>query len=128
MSIESGPSFRANETIPAFVVVAYNASSTASDFRCEIADTSASAGFGIIQDIAQPEGTADVRTSGYGRGLLATTTAAGDLMTWQTATGQLMPIAVASTVTVMAIGRAVCPGTAGSIIPIQIVPNWITNL
>lgn len=128
MSIEQGPSFRANESIPAYVVVAFNASSTVSDYRCEIADTSTSRGFGIIQDAVSTDGSADVRTSGVGRGLLATTTAAGDLLTWQTATGQLMVLSEAATVTVMAIGRAVCPGTAGSIIPVMINPQWITNL
>lgn len=128
MSIEQGPSFRANESIPAYVVVAVNVSSTSRDLRVEIADTSLSFGIGIIQDVVSPEGSADVRTSGVARGLLATNTAAGNLLTWQTATGQLMVVAESATVTVQAIARALCDGSTGSIIPVLISQQWITNL
>lgn len=127
MSIQQGPGFRANETIPAFVCVATNASSTTQELRVEIADTSTSRGIGIIQDIAQPEGSADVITFGLARGLAATTTAAGALLTWQTATGQVMPISDAATITVFAIGTALAPGTNGSVIPILVNPQHITN-
>lgn len=128
MSIVQGPSFRANESIPAYVVVAFNASTTAAEYRCEIADTSTSRGFGIIQDRVSTDGSANIVTSGYALGLLCTTTAAGDLLTWQTATGQLMVLSEAATVTVQAIGRAICGGTSGSIVPVLVAPQWITNL
>lgn len=128
MSIQQGPGMRANETIPAFVVVAMNASTTFAEIRCEIADTSTSIPLGIIQDLAQPEGAADVVTFGLARLLLATTTAAGDLLTWQTATGQGMPVVAANSITARLIGTALVPGTNGSIIPVLVNPQLIPNI
>lgn len=128
MSIEQGPSFRANESIAAFVVVGVNASTTFSDIRVELADTSTVIPIGVIQDAVSPEGSADVRLFGLGRLLLATTTAAGDLLTWQTATGQGMPVTAASTITARVIGTALTAGTNGSIIPVIINPQLIPNI
>lgn len=128
MSIEQGPSLRANESISAFVAVAVNASSTVNDLRCELADTSTSIVIGIIQDNVSTDGSADVRTSGVGRALLATTTVAGDLMTWQTATGQLMPVIPTGTITARLIAIALCAGTNGSIIPVLVAPQTIPNI
>jgi len=127
MSIEQGPSFRANESIPAYVIVAANASGTLSDLRCEIADTSTSVPVGIIQDAVSTDGSADVRTDGVARLLLATTTAVGDRLMWQTATGQGMPVA-AGTITVSFFAVALAAGTNGSIIPVQIRPNLLPNI
>lgn len=128
MSIEQGPSFRSNESIAAFVTVAVNASTTLAELRVEVADTSTSIPVGISQDASSPEGSADVRTFGFGRMLLATTTAAGDILTWQTATGQGMPVVAANSITVRTIAVALAPGTAGSIIPVLISPQYIPNI
>lgn len=128
MSIEQGPGMRANESIPAYVVVASNASTTFSDIRVEVADTSTSIPLGVIQDAASTDGAADVRTMGVGRLLLATTTAAGDLLTWQTGTGQGMPVVAANSITARLIGVALVPGTNGSIIPVLINPQYIPNI
>ena len=127
MSIEQGPSFRANESIPAYVIVAANASGTLSDLRCEIADTSTSVPVGIIQDAVSTDGSAEVRTDGLARLLLATTTAVGDRLMWQTATGQGMPVP-SGTITVSFFAIALAPGTNGSIIPVQIRPNLLPNI
>ncbi len=128
MSIEQGPSFRSNESIPAFVVVALNASSSAQEIRVEIADTSTSIAIGISQDASSTDGSADVRTHGRAYGLLATTTAVGDLLTWQTATGQLMPVIAANTITVRLIGVALVAGTSGSVVPVYVNPQYIPNI
>ena len=128
MSIVQGPSFRANESIPAFVTVAINASTTLAELRCEVADTSTSLPIGIIQDNVSTDGSANVVTTGLARMLLATTTAAGDLLTWQTATGQGMPVANTSTITARLIGIALAPGTNGSIIPVLVNPQYIPNI
>jgi hypothetical protein len=128
MSINQGPSFKANESISAFVAVAVNASSTANDLRVELADTSTCIVIGIIQDNVSTDGSAEVVTLGRARALLATTTAAGDLMTWQTATGQLMPVASTSTITARLVATALCAGTAGSIIPVLVNPSFIPNI
>jgi hypothetical protein len=128
MSIIQGPSFRANESIPAFVTVAVNASSTTDNLRCEVADTSASLPVGIIQDNVSTDGSANVVTTGLARMLVATTTAAGNLLTWQTATGQGMPIVDTSTITARLIAIALAPGTNGSIIPVLVNPQYIPNI
>ena len=117
-----GLSFRANESITAYTVVAANASSTSNNLRVEIADTSTSLAIGIAQEVASTDGAVFVAKPGeIGRGLLATTTAMGQMLTWQTATGQLMPIDETATITARTIGIAYAPGTAASIIPVMVL-------
>lgn len=128
MSIDQGHGFRANETIPAYVVVAANASATTQECRVEIADTSTSIPFGISRDLTQPEGAVDVAIQGVARLLLATTTAMGDLLTWQTGTGQGMPVVAANSITARLIGTALAPGTNGSVIPVIVNPQLIPNI
>lgn len=131
MSIEQGPSFFAYESLTAFTVVGCPLSTTASTLNqiyVETCDTSTSIPYGVVQDVASTNGSADVRTFGLARILVATTTVAGDLLTWQTATGQGMPVVAANSITVRLIGTALAPGTDGSIIPILVNPQLIPNL
>lgn len=131
MSIEQGPSFVAYESLSAYTVVGCPLSTTASTVQTiyvETADTSTSIPYGVIQDNASTGGSADVRTFGVGRLLVATTTVAGDLLTWQTATGQGMPVVATGSITVRLIGTAITPGTNGSVILALINPQLIPNI
>lgn len=123
-----GFSFKANESITAYCAVAANASSTTNDIRVEIADTSTSLGIGIAQDVASTDGAVVVAKPGeIGRALLATTTVLGSWLTWQTGTGQLMPVDPAATITAKIIAQAYGNGTNGSIIPVMVmsIPNYL---
>lgn len=128
MSLQ-GFSFKANESITAYCVVSANGSSTVNDIRVELADTSTVLPIGIAQDNASTDGAVLVAKPGeIGRGLLATTTVFGDYLTWQTATGQLMPVASASTITARVIAQAYGVGTNGSIIPVMVLNLGIPNI
>lgn len=131
MSIQQGPSFRAYESLTAYTVVGCPLSTTASTLDAiyvETADTSTAIPYGIIQDNCSTDGSANVVTFGLARLLVATTTVAGDLLTWQTATGQGMPVVATGSITVRLIGTALAPGTNGSIIPVLVNPQLIPNI
>lgn len=128
MSLQ-GLSFKANESITAYCVVAANASTTVNDLRVEIADTSTSLPIGIAQDNCSTDGAVLVAKPGeICRGLLATTTTFGQYLTWQTATGQLMPVDATATITARVIAQAYAPGTNGSVIPVMVLNLGIPNI
>lgn len=128
MSIVPGPSFRANESIGAFLVVALNPSTTAEEFRIELADTSTSAIIGVIQDNVSTDGSAEVVTFGMARAQCGASVSIG-LISWQTATGKIINIALSgTTITTRLIGTALQPGSTDSVIKIIVNPQLIPNL
>lgn len=128
MSIEQGPSFIANENIGAFLVVAVPATSTSIGIRCELADTSTAIPLGIIQDSVSAEGAADVRTSGVGRAICGASVSSGAILTWDTAGKVVETGATSATITARCIGIALTPGSANSVIYVQIAPQYVPNI
>jgi len=122
MSIIAGPSFRANESIGAFLVVAMNLSSTAQEFRVELADTSTSLIVGVIQDDVSTDGSAEVVTFGMARAQCGASVSIG-LLAWQTATGKVVNFAIAGTTTGRLIGTALQAGSTDSVIKILVNPQ-----
>lgn len=126
MSIDQGPSFRANESIGAYVVVAINGSSTAAEFRCELADTSTSIGIGVIQDNVSTDGSANVVSGGLSRAQCGASVSAGASLTWQTATGKVIEHNPATTTTIdRFIGVSLSPGSTDSVIMILVNPSYL---
>lgn len=128
MSIQQGPSFVANESIGAYLVVAVPATSTSQAIRCELADTSTSMPLGIIQDNVSTEGSANVVTSGVARATAGASVSAGSVLTWNTS-GQVIEAAASSaTITARVIGIALQNGSANQIILVNVAPQYIPNI
>lgn len=128
MSIQQGPSFVANESIGAYLVVAVPATSTSNAIRCELADTSTSMPLGIIQDAVSTEGSANVVTMGVARATAGASVSAGALLTWNTSGQVIETAATASTITARAIGLALQAGSANQVILVMVSPQYIPNI
>lgn len=130
MSHQQGPSFRANESIGAYLVVAVNASTTTQELRCELADTSSSMPLGIIQDSVSTDGSANIITSGVARGQCSASISAGALLTWATGTGKLVEVAnntTSATNIARTIGIALHAGSTDAVILVHVNPTYIQN-
>lgn len=128
MSIQQGPSFVANESIGAYLVVAVPATSTSNAIRCELADTSTSMPIGVIQDNVSTDGSANVVTMGVARAMAGASVSAGSLLTWDTAGKVIETAATSATITTRAIGLALQNGSSGQIILINVIPQLIPNI
>lgn len=126
MSINGEISFRANESIGAFLCVAVNASTSAQEIRMELADTSTSMPLGIIQDAVSTNGSAEVVQLGVARGQCGASVSAGAILTWQTATGKVIEIANNTTTSMdRSIGIALHQGSTDSVIKVMVNPDYI---
>jgi len=122
-------SFRSNESVAAFRVVSVGTLSTAQSTLIELAETSTAIGIGIIQDAVSSAGAANVITLGESRASCGASVSAGSILTWQTATGQVIEaIASASSVTARLIGQALFAGSTNSVIKIIVNPQLIPNI
>lgn len=123
MSIQQGPSFKANESISAYTVVALNASSNGDNLLVELADTNTSIAVGIIQDDVSTNGSADIVTIGQARGMCGASVTVG-LVTWQTATGKVINTTNNTYTTVApVIGTALEAGSTNAVIKIIVNPS-----
>lgn len=128
MSDGHGLSWRANESIPAYVVVAVNASTTTRALRVEVADTMTSLPIGFAQDSASPDGSVEIVSSGYCRAKCANSVSAGSLLSYETATGEVVEVDRAATITVQTVGWAVHAGSSNSVILVYANINHVNNL
>lgn len=127
MRQEDGPSFRANESVGAFLVVAFNPSSTADKFRCELADTSTSLQIGISQHAASTDGAIDIISVGFTRAQCGASVSAGAILTWQTATGKVIEAGTQNTATaiIRTVGISLKAGSTDSVIQIFALPTYV---
>lgn len=118
--------FRANESIGAYLCVAANASST-SQFLCELADTSTSVPLGIIQDAVSTDGAANVSILGVCRAQCGASVSSGARITWQTATGKIVEGAFNTTTGYSPhnLGVALQAGSTDAVIKVLLNPNYI---
>ena len=93
MSDSLHKSMIANESIPAYTVVAINASATADGHRCELADTSTSVIIGIAQDDYSTNDSADIIVGGISRAKCSASVSAGSVLAFATATGEVVEVA-----------------------------------
>lgn len=122
-------SFRATQSIGVFLVVSVPA--TTSAFNCELADTATSRPLGIIQDNASTNTAADVVVLGRSLALASASISAGALLSWVTATAQVVAVTNTSFGAALirpTIGIALQAGTAASHIEIFVNPNYNTNM
>lgn len=126
---QNGPSLKANESISAYRVVAVNASTTVSDIRCELADTSTSMPLGIIQDNVSTDGSACVVMGGVARAQCGASVSSGALLTWQADTGKVIEAAASSaTITTRLIGISLHAGSTDSVILVNVAPQYVPNI
>lgn len=116
-------SFRASQSIGAFLVAAVSATTTA--FNCELADTATSAPVGITQDAVSTGGSVQVVTLGRTLGICAASISAGALLSWETATGELVAVTNNTSTTLnKTIGIALQSGSSASAIEIFVNPYY----
>lgn len=124
---QEGPSWRANESVGSFLVVAFNASSTADKFRCEIADTTTSRALGISQYAASTDGSVEIANAGLSRAQCGASVSAGSYLTWQNGTGKVVEAGLMDTITaiVRTIGIALQSGSTDSVIRVDVCRTFV---
>ncbi len=117
-------SYRATQSIGAFLVVAVAATTTA--FNVELADTATSAQVGISQDSASTNGAISILELGRGKAICGASVSAGAILSWQTATGKVVAVTNNTFTTFNpVIGRALESGTLDSRINILVNPGLL---